>query len=212
MTHTEASAARILRGLAHPDPSVRLRAALAAGSGADAPAAALVRRCGVEPDFYVRDMLTWALTRLPADRTVPLLIAEVRGGGRQARSQALHTLSKIGDARAWPDIADAVGDGHPETARAAWRAAVRTVPPGEEEALAAALAGRLGWGDRAVRRSLSRALAALGPAADDALARAASGAGAAAAHARDIAALREHGGVDEDAVHEARRRFVQGEA
>ena len=48
------------------DASVRLRAALALGSTGDPTLLdALVRRCGIEPDFFVRDMLTWALTAYP---------------------------------------------------------------------------------------------------------------------------------------------------
>jgi len=151
--------------------SARLRAALAAGTRADPGLAdALVARCAIEPDFFVRDMLTWALTRLPAETTVPKLVAELRSGGAQARSQALHTLSKIGDRTAWPAITRSLlHDPDDEVARSAWRAAVVLVPPGDRPGLAADLAHRLGRGDRAVRLSLSRALAALGDAAEPAL-------------------------------------------
>src|SRR5687768_11562957 len=86
-----------LRGLEHRDPSVRLRAALAVGTTPDLRAvAALIERCAVEPEFYVREMLTWALTRHSPSTTVPRLVAELRSEHAQARSQALHTLSKIG--------------------------------------------------------------------------------------------------------------------
>src|SRR5262245_61859914 len=95
--------------LAAGNSSARLQAALAAGTRADPGLAdALVARCAVEPDFFVRDMLTWALTRLPAASTVPKLVAELRSGRAQARSQALHTLSKIGDRTAWPAITRAL--------------------------------------------------------------------------------------------------------
>jgi HEAT repeat protein len=146
------------------DSSARLRAALLAGTDADpAFAGALVARCAVEPDFFVRDMLTWALTRLPADVTVPLLLAQLRSDRAQARSQALHTLSKIGDARAWPAITRSLlRDPDDEVARSAWRAAIVLVPAGERAGLAAELAASLSRGDRAVRLSLSRALVALG--------------------------------------------------
>jgi HEAT repeat protein len=69
---------------------------------------ALVARCAAEPDFYVRDMLTWALTRLPPAITVTKLVAALSSEGTQARSQALHTLSKIRDSRAWPAITRAL--------------------------------------------------------------------------------------------------------
>lgn len=155
--------ARIVRALAAPGPSDRLRTALAVGTDADpAFAEALVARCGVEPDFFVRDMLTWALCRLPAEVTVPLLIDELGSDITQARSQALHTLSKIGDTRAWPAVRTLLHDRHDDVARSAWRAAVAVVPPGAEPDLAADLATELGRGDRDRQLSLSRALVALG--------------------------------------------------
>lgn len=153
-----------LRALAARNASTRLKAALAIGThpefgGVDL----LVARCAVEPDFFVRDMLTWALTRLPPQVTVPKLCAELRSARAQARSQALHTLSKIGDRTAWPAITRSLlHDADDEVARSAWRAAVVLVPDGEQEALAAELATQLGRGDREVRLSLSRALVALG--------------------------------------------------
>lgn len=144
--------------------STRLQAALAAGTHPDpALIEALVARCAIEPDFFVRDMLTWALTRLPPEMTVPRLLAELRSERSQARSQALHTLSKIGDRNAWPAITRSLlHDPDDEVARSAWRAAVVLVPVEERQGLAAELATQFGRGDRNVRLSLSRALVALG--------------------------------------------------
>ncbi|RGD58151.1 HEAT repeat domain-containing protein [Kitasatospora xanthocidica] len=155
-----------LRGLEHDDPSVRLRAALAVGTNPDAGfVRPLVGRCAVEPEFSVREMLTWALTRHEAAVTVPLLLGEVRAERAQARSQALHTLSKIGDRRAWPAITPALlADADEEVARSAWRAAVVLVPEDGVPALAVVLAAQLGRGGRETRLSLSRALVALGEA------------------------------------------------
>ncbi|MDT0265783.1 HEAT repeat domain-containing protein [Streptomyces sp. DSM 44915] len=155
-------------GLADGRPSVRLRAALAAGTAPDPGYVEhLVARCAVEPDFSVREMLTWALTRHPADRTVPTLVAEVRAPGAQARAQAWHTLSKIGDRRAWPAVTPAaLADPDDEAARSAWRAAVTLVPADAAGPLATLLSGQLGRGPRETRRSLSRALIALGEAMD----------------------------------------------
>jgi HEAT repeat protein len=155
---------RLLEALAGGNSSTRLKAALAIGThrqpGFVDP---LVARCAVEPDFFVRDMLTWALTRLPPQITVPKLCAELRSGRAQARSQALHTLSKIGDSGAWPAITRSLlHDADDEVARSAWRASVVLVPDGEKAALAAELATEFGRGDREVRLSLSRALVALG--------------------------------------------------
>ncbi|WP_030872380.1 HEAT repeat domain-containing protein [Streptomyces sp. NRRL F-2747] len=153
-----------LRGLEDARASVRLRAALSIGSNPDERCVdKLVERCAVEPDFSVRETLTWALTRHPASHTVPRLTGELRSGRAQARSQALHTLSKIGDGRAWPEITpELLSDADEEVARSAWRAAVVLVPEGEESALAAALVTQLGRGARETRLSLSRALIALG--------------------------------------------------
>nr|WP_241665945.1 HEAT repeat domain-containing protein [Prescottella subtropica] len=149
--------------LAAPDPSARLRAALAAGTDPDpALLGTLIGRCAVEPDFYVRDMLTWALCRLPAETTVPTLIAELGSEIPQARSQALHTLSKVGDPQAWPAVSALLHDPDDEVARSAWRAAVALVPDGGTAELAADLATALGRGDHDLQRSLSRALVALG--------------------------------------------------
>ncbi|WP_306216041.1 HEAT repeat domain-containing protein [Actinoplanes sp. RD1] len=163
--------------MADTTASARLQTALAAGTRAD-PALLddLVARCGTEPDFFVRDMLTWALTRLPAELTVPRLRAELRSPHPQARSQALHTLSKIGDRRAWPDITpQLLRDADDEVARTAWRTAVVLVPDDERAQLAAALVTQLGRGGRDVRRSLSRALAALGDVSEPLLRRAGVG-------------------------------------
>ncbi|WP_190077845.1 HEAT repeat domain-containing protein [Streptomyces daghestanicus] len=168
----------VRRRLADDDASVRLRAALAAGSAPDRRFVdALVERCAVEPEFFVRDMLTWALTRHPQAVTVPRLVAELRSERAQARSQALHTLSKTGDRRAWPVITRALlTDADDEVARSAWRAAVVLVPEGEEAGLAEVLASQLGRGGRETRLSLSRALLALGEVILPLLAAAAAGA------------------------------------
>ncbi|MFJ3189819.1 HEAT repeat domain-containing protein [Streptomyces halstedii] len=159
-THTTCA----LRGLEHDSSSVRLRAALAVGTTPDPECVrVLIERCAVEPEFCVRDMLTWALTRHAASTTLPALLDELRSERAQARSQALHTLSKIGDRRAWPAITPALlSDADDEVARSAWRAAVVLVPEGEEHGLALVLATQLGRGERETRRSLSRALIALG--------------------------------------------------
>ncbi|MEV6139508.1 HEAT repeat domain-containing protein [Nocardia sp. NPDC051990] len=155
---------RLLDALAAGNSSSRLEAALAVGTRPEPGFVdALVARCAIEPDFFVRDMLTWALTRLPSEITVPKLRAELRSEQAQARSQALHTLSKIGDPSAWPAITRSLlHDADDEIARSAWRAAVVLVPDGAKEGLAAELAIQFGRGDREVQLSLSRALVALG--------------------------------------------------
>ncbi|WP_406315086.1 HEAT repeat domain-containing protein [Streptosporangium sp. NBC_01639] len=155
---------RAFQGLEDSNSSVRLRAALAVGTSPDPRFIdKLIERCAIEPEFYVRDMLTWALTRHPASMTIPELLNEVRSERAQARSQALHTLSKIGDRQAWPAITRALlADADDEVARSAWRAAVVLVPEDEEPELAAVLSTQLGRGEREMQLSLSRALIELG--------------------------------------------------
>lgn len=155
---------RIITALASPQSSTRLKAALAAGTNPEPGLVEpLIERCSIEPDFFVRDMLTWALTRHPQHLTVPRLVEELDSESPQARSQALHTLSKIGDQSSWSAISsELMHDSEDEVARSAWRAAVVLVPPGREASLAAELATELGRGDEDTQLSLSRALIALG--------------------------------------------------
>ncbi|MEV1202141.1 HEAT repeat domain-containing protein [Microbispora rosea] len=164
MPEDDTNTLRALRGLEDGNSSVRLKAVLAVGTNPDPRFVdKLIERCAIEPDFYVRDMLTWALTRHSSAMTVPKLVDELRSERAQARSQALHTLSKIGDRRAWPAITRALlTDADDEVARSAWRAAVVLVPEEEESELAEVLAAQLGRGERETQLSLSRALIGLG--------------------------------------------------
>jgi HEAT repeat protein len=164
MPEQDTDTMRALRALEDNRPSVRLRAALALGTTPDPGfIPTLIERCAVEPEFSVREILTWALTRQPAAVTVPQLLGELRSERAQARSQALHTLSKIKDRQAWPAITRALlSDADDEVARSAWRAAVALVPDGEKPGLAAVLSTQLGRGERETQLSLSRALIALG--------------------------------------------------
>jgi HEAT repeat protein len=188
----------LITALAAGDESVRLKAVLAIGSSPDpALLEALVERCAVEPDFYV-----------------PRLIVELSSGRPQARSQALHTLSKVRDASAWPAITQCLlRDPDDEVARSAWRAAVILVPPDQVKNLAEELATQLGRGDRDVQLSLSRALVALG---EDAIApvlqKAAAGANPAVqAHANATERiLRDPDAASQLALDAAKRRFVLG--
>jgi HEAT repeat protein len=157
-------AADVIAGLAAEKASTRLKAALAAGSNAEPGLVdTLVARCAIEPDFFVRETLTWALTRLPRELTLPPLLAELRSELAQARSQALHTLSKIRDGSAWPAITQSLlRDSDDSVATSAWRAAVALVPESEKGGLAEELAAQLGRGDRSTQLSLSNALLSLG--------------------------------------------------
>lgn len=169
ITQSRSDQEPVIAALSSPNPQQRLQAALSVGTTAeDRHLGALIQRCRTEPDFFVRDMLTWAITRMPAEATVPLLIAELSSKVPQAQSQALHTLSKIGDPRGWEAMdPGTIGDGliaHADTevARSAWRAAVALVPGDEREKLASSLVTQLGRGDVETQKSLSRAIVSLG--------------------------------------------------
>ncbi|MEF3117872.1 HEAT repeat domain-containing protein [Streptomyces chrestomyceticus] len=214
ITKPDTDAVRALQGLEDDRSSVRLRAALAVGATPDPGYVdQLIERCAVEPEFFVRDMLTWALTRHPVSMTLPRLLRELRSERAQARSQALHTLSKIGDRRAWPAITRALlADADDAVARSAWRTAVVLVPEGEESALAAVLAAQLGRGGRETQLSLSRALVALGDMAVPAL-RAATAAPDPRVRAHALATqrlLRDPEAGFEFAIEEAKRVVALG--
>ena len=215
-TDTKPLDADLIVALAADDDSTRLKAALAVGSNPDPSLVdALMARCAIEPDFYVRDMLTWALTRLPSEITLPRLLAELRSPGAQARSQALHTLSKIKDPATWPAITPSLlRDSNDDVARSAWRAAVALVPDGQQKDLAEELAAQLGRGSREVQLSLSRALVALGEEAVRPVLRKAMASDDPGVRAHAIATerlLREPDAGSEPAVKEANRMFVLGQ-
>ncbi|WP_299575489.1 HEAT repeat domain-containing protein [uncultured Williamsia sp.] len=207
----------VITALQHRDPSARLRAAMHLGANPDPSTLdAIVRRCAVEPDFFVRDMLTWAVTRHPASVTVPRLITELDDDLPQARSQALHTLTKIPGSSAtpglWPRVLHLVDDPDDEVATTAWRAAVALVPEGHERALVDALLRHLGRGDLERQRRLTRALVALAWVADDAVRGAVSSADEDVARhaARTVRVLDDPDAALDDAVDEARRVAAMG--
>lgn len=154
----------LIRALGHPADSVRLRAAMQAGmTPSPEHVSPLVERCAVEPDFYVRDMLTWALIQHDHQQVIARVLPELDSTVAQARAQALHTLSKVGDTSVWPAITPALlEDPADDVARTAWRAAAGLVPAESRPWLAERLATQWGRGGREVRLSLSQALCALG--------------------------------------------------
>ena len=208
-TSTTGRPGHLAEALVADDPSVRLRAALAIGTDPDAGLLeALVERCAVEPDPFVRDTLSWALTRLPAGTTLPRVRRELDSPRPRARSQALHTLSKVGERSTWAWITPGLlRDPDDEVARTSWRAAVGLAPDQGRGGLAEELVSQLGRGDGAVHRSLSRALVELGEVVLPALRRAAAAADPAVAeHARVTELLlRDPDAGYEAALAEARR-------
>lgn len=104
---TDADVQRLLAELTEPDRDRRQSAALELGR---APvdnelgarlAPILIDRLVQEPDFFVRETLTWVSVR-HAEQMLPLLHAALAEPGTTrlplgAQAQALHVLSKIGD-------------------------------------------------------------------------------------------------------------------
>jgi HEAT repeat protein len=150
--------------LESPDKSVRLQAALAAGTyPEDAYIEVLVAQCAHESDFFVRDTLSWALMRHETAKVVDRLKAELKSNNPQAKSQAIHTLSKIGDKQYYSLITnDHHFDSLDKVAVTAWRAASVLVPDHEKPALTKILVSQLGRGDSDLQFDLTRFICALG--------------------------------------------------
>src|SRR5690606_28987247 len=90
----------MLEQLVHPDKNLRGPAALALGGASVADALdGLLARVGHEPDFYVREDITWALVRM-GDQAIAPLIALLADENAAVRHHAAHTLGKINDGRA----------------------------------------------------------------------------------------------------------------
>lgn len=147
-----------------PDKSVRLNAALAAGTYPEPEfIEILISQCAIEPDFFVRDTLSWALMRNEIPKVVQRLEIELHSANSQAKTQAIHTLSKIGDKKNYPLITDAMlFDEDDFVASTAWRAASVLVPEEEKPALVSKLITQLGRGDSDTQFGLTRFLCALG--------------------------------------------------
>lgn len=150
--------------LKSPDQSVRLKAALEAGTYPNPDhIKVLIRQCATEGDFFVRDTLSWALMRHDQKTVVEHLKVELHSENTQARSQALHTLSKIGDKENYSLITrDLLLDPDDFVASTAWRSASVLVPESEKPALVQLLVTQLGRGDSDTQFGLTRFLCAIG--------------------------------------------------
>ncbi|MGN6330348.1 MAG: HEAT repeat domain-containing protein [Motilibacteraceae bacterium] len=100
-------------GLRSRDKNVRLDAAVAIGTAGDAERLDdLVSALASEHDFFVREMLVWALVRLgPA--AVPSLADLVRSGPVEAALAAVQVMGKLGDPAAVPALLDALPAAEP---------------------------------------------------------------------------------------------------
>ena len=150
--------------LESPDKSVRLKAALAAGTYPDPEFIdVLVSQCAHETDFFVRDTLSWALLRNDVPKVVERLKPELSSENAQAKSQALHTLTKIGDKQFYSLITDEhLFNADDKVAVTAWRAASVLAPESQVTALTKILVTQLGRGDSDVQFDLTRFLCGLG--------------------------------------------------
>jgi HEAT repeat protein len=152
--------------LESPDKSVRLKAALAAGTYPDPEfIEILVSQCAHETDFFVRDTLSWALLRNDVPKVVERLKPELSSENAQAKSQALHTLTKIADKQFYSLITDEhLFNADDKVTVTAWRAASVLAPENEVPALIKILVTQLGRGDSDVQFDLTRFLCSLGKA------------------------------------------------
>jgi hypothetical protein len=150
--------------LASPDQSVRLKAALAAGTYPEVEfIEVLISQCAIESDFFVRDTLSWALMRNDVAKVVERLKTELQSANPQAKSQAIHTLSKIGDKANYSLITDEMlFDPDDFIASTAWRVSSVLVPDDQKAILVKKLITQLGRGDSDIQFGLTRFLCALG--------------------------------------------------
>ena len=147
-----------------PNQSVRLKAALAAGTYPKPDQIEiLIVQCASESDFFVRDTLSWALMRHDQTSVVDQLKIELKSENSQAKSQALHTLSKIGDKENYELITrDLLLDSDDFVASTAWRSASVLVPENQKQVLVELLISQLGRGDSDTQFGLTRFLCAIG--------------------------------------------------
>lgn len=148
------SAVALTQRLSHPEPDVRLRAALGSTSGV--PLEDLVRQLAADPEPGVREVLTWAIARhggAARDALVPLLAH----GDAVVRAQAAHALSKVGDASVVPDVAPLLSDPSPTVATKAAQVLGRLGGRAAQEALVAALGSEHDDVDTAVVAALEAA-------------------------------------------------------
>lgn len=103
----------LIEQLNHPDRNVRSAAALSLGKAGDTSALSLLlETLSVEPDFFVREDITWAVVRMK-DAAVPLLIDYLQHENPAARHHAAHVLGKIGDEGAVDGLINVLSDSEP---------------------------------------------------------------------------------------------------
>jgi HEAT repeat protein len=94
---------------------------------------------------------------------LPMLTPQLNSPNNQARSQALHTLSKIGDKANYDLITrEHLLDSNDDVATTAWRSASVLVPDEKKDELVKILVTQLGRGDGDTQFALTRFLCAIG--------------------------------------------------
>ncbi|GGK67928.1 HEAT repeat domain-containing protein [Ornithinimicrobium pekingense] len=160
-TTTDRPTKAALTALSHPDKDVRQEAAVRLGRAADpADVPALARALWAEPDFFVRETLTWALTRTPQSAAREA-VAVLDGTDGDVRLQAVHLLSKIAEPSTVPAVSRLLDDPDPAVVDKAGWALSRVGHP----EVVPLLLDRLGPSSLPARDALTRALAHLGAAA-----------------------------------------------
>ena len=161
---TSDAVARFKSLLQSPDQSVRLNAVMTAGTYPEPEYIdVLIDQCAHEPDFFVRDTLSWALMRQDISEVVKRLEVELKSSNPKSRGQALHTFSKIGDKKYYSLITnELLLDSDDSVSMVAGRAASGLVPDDGVAALSEILFTQLGRGNFEVQLGLSRALSRLG--------------------------------------------------
>jgi len=156
----------LVAALADPDRDVRQEAALALGERADAATLdAVLEQLWAEPDFFVRETLTWAVARVGAPAIPGVRQALAADRSSEVRTQALHVLSKIADPSTVDDLVPLIDDADEAVAAKARWALARI---GDERAVPF-VAAHLGAADAEARNALTDVLAAFGSAAVPAL-------------------------------------------
>lgn len=102
----------LVERIRNPDKNTRSAAVIALGNLGLPALDALLSTVGTEPDFYIREDITWALVRLGEAAFAPLvgLLGHIDPA---VRHHAAHTLGKIGDRRATDALIAALDDAEP---------------------------------------------------------------------------------------------------
>ncbi len=156
--HSEHEIAAHILDLQDLDKNKRLHAVMALGQTANVAALpALLARLGAEPDFFVRDNVSWALLRM-GDAAVLPLIAMLDDTDHVVRYHAAHSLSKLADARAVEALIATLDDTDVHVVQKA----IYALGSIRDARALSALTSRIGIGSRELQNALHDALVTFG--------------------------------------------------